>query len=69
MKKLVFLIGGVFLLSFNVSAYYRTWTTQIQYDCSTVSCNGYGQCVTNYRTCYATCYYTDNNGYITYNCR
>ncbi len=67
MKK-VLILTGMFLLSFGASAYYRTWTTQVQYDCSTISCNGYG-CTTNYRTCYATCYYTDNNGYITYNCR
>lgn len=48
-------------------AYYRTWQTRISYDCSYHSCNAYS-CNRVPRTCYMTCYYTDNNGYVTYRC-
>ena len=66
MKKLF--LTALFLMSVSVFAEYRTWTTSINYDCSTQMCNGYGNCYTNYKTCYMTCYYTQSNGYVSYHC-
>ena len=67
MKKL-FLVLLMLMVSSSAFAYYRTWTTQITYDCGYQQCNGYG-CHRVPRTCYATCYYTDNGYTVSYNCR